>query len=243
MWRGLIVNAFVICLWMTPAAAQEQAPKGHVAVTGQGEVTAAPDIATVTLGVAHEADEAGAAMAQVSADVAVLFDRLAALGVEARDIQTTTLRLDPVWRDNNPSTPRDAPQIAGFVARNDVTVRLRDLSRLGEVLEALLNDGANRFSGISFGVADPAPLLDRARALAVEDARHKAGLYTQAAGVTLGEVLEISEPGTASRPEPMFARAEAVVTGGMPVAGGELTFRAQVNIVYGLGDQSVSGEP
>lgn len=234
MWRGLIVNAFVICLWVIPAAAQEPSGRGHIVVTGNGQVQASPDIATVTLGVAQEAREASDAMAQVNADMAKLFERLAELGVEPRDVQTTTLRLDPVWRDESRSTPREGPVIVGFVARNDVTIRLRDMGRLGEVLEVLLEDGANRFSGVSFGVDNPEPLLDRAREQAVGDARRKAELYAKAAGVTLGDVLEISEPGSTPSPMPTYARAEAVMTG-VPVAGGELTFGAQVNIVFALG--------
>lgn len=234
MWRGLIVNTFVICLWVIPAAAQETAGRGHIVVTGNGQVQASPDIATVTLGVAQEAREARDAMARVNEDMAKLFERLAELGVEPRDVQTTTLRLDPVWRDDSRSTPREGPVIVGFVARNDLTIRLRDMGRLGEVLEVLLEDGANRFSGVSFGVNDPEPLLDQAREQAVGDARRKAELYARAAGVTLGDVLEISEPGSTPSPMPSYARAEAAMTG-VPVAGGELTFGAQVNIVYALG--------
>ncbi|TNF23101.1 MAG: DUF541 domain-containing protein [Rhodobacteraceae bacterium] len=233
MLRGLIVNVFVICLWVIPAAAQESPGRGHVVVTGTGQVQASPDIATVTLGVAHEAREAREAMNRVSADVAKLFERLTALGVEPRDVQTTTLRLDPVWRDDSRTTPREGPSMVGFVARNELTIRLRDMDRLGAALEVLLEDGANRFSGISFGVTDPAPLLDEARKLAVGDARRKAEIYAGAAGVTLGDVLEISEPGSAPSPMASYARAEAV-SSDMPVAGGELNFDAQVTIVYAL---------
>lgn len=232
MWRGLIVNTFVICLGMIPAVAQERDQTGHIIVTGNGDVQAAPDTATVTLGVTHESRDAKEAMSLVNEDVRKLFERLAELGVQPRDVQTSSLRLDPLWRDRSRSTPQEAPQIVGFVARNELSIRLRDMERLGEVLGILVEDGANQLSGISFSVRDPEPLLDSARRAAVSDAQRKAQLYAQAAGVGLGAILQISEPGAGPAPGPVFtARAEAV-----PVAAGELNFSAQVNIVFAIAE-------
>ncbi|MDO6729379.1 SIMPL domain-containing protein [Marinovum sp. 2_MG-2023] len=238
MLRHLSVRAFVITL-MIPlglsgaAWADDRAP--HVTVTGEGRATAVPDMATVHLGVAHEAREARDAMAQVNEDIQKLFAALTEMGIAPRDVQTSSLRLDPVWRDRSRSTPPETPVIDGFVAQNDLTIRVSDMARLGDVLAVMLDSGSNRFSGISFGLRDPGPVLDEARRLAVADARARAQLYADAAGVTLGDISEIFEPGTGSAPGPVFARAEAMMVGdGMPVAAGELNFNAQITIVYGL---------
>ncbi len=235
MLRRLIVNTFVALVAAIPLAAQEAAPAPRIIVTGEGQVQATPDMATLSIGVGHEAPTAAAAMEEVAATVQGLFTRLTELGVAPRDVQTTGLRIDPIWRDRNRSTPEETPEIVGFRASNDLSVRLRDMDRLGEAIGLLVSDGANRLSGISFGVQSPEVLLTEARKLAVVDAQARAALYAATAGVELGPVLEIVEPGSSQGPGPMFARAEAMsLADGMPVAAGELTFSAQLRMSFAI---------
>lgn len=217
-----------------PAAAEDddEALQPRMAVTGEGSVDVAPDMATVRLGVLAEAVEAGDAIGEMNRAMTDVLDRIAASGIEGRDVQTADLSVQPRW-DHRPNG--EAPRIAGFQARTTVTVRVRDLDRLGEVLDAVARDGANLFEGVSFGLQDPEPVRDAARRAAVADARRKAALYAEAAGVGLGPLLRLSEAGGAP-PEPMpLARMEmAMAADAMPVAGGELTVTAWVTLVYGL---------
>lgn len=215
----------------TPVAAQTTAPT--ITVTGTGEVSAAPDMAIVSLGVEEQADSARDAMQRASRAAGAILARLEEMGVAARDVQTSELSLSPVW-----STPeRDAPrEITGYAARNQVTVRLRDLDALGGVLDAVLEDGANRFGGLSFTLEDPSEPMAAARAAAVRDAMSRASQLAEAAGVTLGPVQSISEHG-GDAPRPMMMEAARMASdAAMPVAAGELDLRVQVGMVFALAE-------
>ncbi|MGY3436507.1 MULTISPECIES: SIMPL domain-containing protein [unclassified Marinovum] len=193
-------------------------------------------MATLTFGVSHQSATAEAAMTLVNDGVRALFERLNTLGVQPRDIQTTTLGLDPIWSERDRLAPGEAAEIVGFNARNDMSIRLRNLEGIGEVIGLLVTDGANRLYGISFGLRDMDPLQNEARRRAVADAGARAQLYAQAAGVRLGPVQQISEPGGYQSPGPLYARAEAMMASDVPVAAGELSVRAQVTMVFGIAE-------
>lgn len=214
-------------------AAQGQemtAPAAQITVTGHAEVAAAPDMATVTLGATTEAKSAAAAMSENSSQVAKVFDALKTAGIAARDIQTSGLSLGPRWSRSSNGEARD---VIGFTASNTVTVRVRKLDALGQVLDALVKAGANDISGLQFGVAAPGALEDEARTKAVKDAHRKAAMMAEAAGVKLGRVISISASGGGPRPQPMFRMAVAD-SAPVPVAGGEVTYSADVTVTYAL---------
>lgn len=199
-----------------------------ITVTGEGIVAAAPDLATVSLGVTTQGDTAAAAMAAASSALQAVLDRLKAAGIEERDLQTSNLSLNPNWQSGDGTT---APVIVGYVASNILSVRVRDLGKLGAVLDAVVTDGANTLNGISFGLADPDPVLDEARGEAVADARGRAEVLVGAAGARLGRIVSISESGgMMPMPAPMF-RMEAA-SDAVPVAGGEVGMSASVTITY-----------
>lgn len=199
-----------------------------IIVTGEGIVAAAPDLATVSLGVTMQGDTAAAAMAAGNTALQAVLERLKAAGIEDRDLQTSNLSLNPNWQSGDGTT---APVIVGYVASNILSVRVRDLDKLGAVLDAVVTDGANTLNGISFGLADPDPVLDEARGEAVADARGRAELLVGAAGVKLGRILSIAESGgMMPMPAPMF-RMEAA-SDAVPVAGGEVGMSASVTITY-----------
>lgn len=200
MLRRLIVNTFVALVAAIPLAAQEAAPAPRIIVTGEGQVQATPDMATLSIGVGHEAPTAAEAMEEVAATVQGLFTRLTELGVAPRDVQTTGLRIDPIWRDRSRSTPEETPEIVGFRARNDLSVRLRDMDRLGEAIGLLVADGANRLSGISFGVQSPEVLLTEARKLAVVDAQARRRSMRRRRGSSLARCWRSSSPAAARAP-------------------------------------------
>ncbi|MEM8655809.1 MAG: SIMPL domain-containing protein [Pseudomonadota bacterium] len=223
--RALLLGVLVWGVWAALAAAQDTG--AVVSVTGEGQVAAAPDMAVITLGVVHVDKTVGAAMAKVSADAGALMEVLAAQEIAARDIQTSRLSVGPVWDTQADGTRR----ITGFEARNSVSVRVRDLDRLGAVLDQVLNAGTNTFSGLRFEVQDPSAAEAEARAAAVRDAVQKAEQLTAAAGVGLGPVLTINEGGGGPRPE-MFAAAAR--SADMPIAAGELTVSVRVSMSFAL---------
>lgn len=213
-----------------PTALRAEPPVPTITVTGEGRVDAAPDMATVTLGVTTQARTASEALSSNSANLTTVLDNLRAAGIEARDIQTTGLSLNPSWQyDQSGGNGR----ITGYVASNGVTVRVRALDRLGAVLDAAVKDGANTLNGIEFGLAEPGPAMDEARKRAVEEARRRAELLTAAAGVKLGRIVTISEGGGYAPPMPMY-RAEAASAAPVPVAAGEITTSASVTVVWEL---------
>ena len=210
--------------------AVEEAPR-QISVTGTGRVDLAPDMATVMIGVTHQDKAAGAAMQQTSDAVAAMLERLAGLGIAARDVQTTALTLNPVWRET--PAQQGQPMPWGFEASNVVTLRLRDIAALGKVLDALVSDGANRLDGVTFGLQDPEASMDEARRRAVADAQRKATLYAAAAGVTLGQVISLSETGMAT-PRPQMLEMAAMRADSLPVAAGEVGITASVQMVFAL---------
>ena len=215
---------------------------GTIVIEGRGEVMAAPDTALVNSGVTTQGATAREALDANSAAMNELLQTLGEAGIEPRDIQTSGFSVNPNYvytdaRDDNGYTL--PPKINGYQVSNTVTVRIRELDALGAVLDQAVTVGANTINGISFSVADPAALLDDARRKAFEDARRKAALYADVAGVELGEVHRIEEAQRFEGPQPyqmqtaMYDRAEAA---SVPVAAGELTFPVTVTVTWELED-------
>lgn len=202
-----------------------------ISVSGEGRVAASPDMATISLGVTTFGDSAAAAMAKNSEELTKVMANLTAAGIEAKDIQTTGLMLNPNWSYDSSG---GAGTINGYTAMNMVNVRVRALDGLGAVLDAAVKDGANTLNGLTFGIADPQPVTDEARKLAVADAVRKAGLLAEAAGVKLGAVTSISEQTGYTDPAPMFRAEASAAPGGVPVAGGEVAMTITVNMTWSL---------
>jgi uncharacterized protein len=229
--KAVLAGAMLAAL--TAGAAQADDPVPQIVVTGEGRVEARPDMATISLGVATEAETAAEAMAANSANMAEVLARLRETGIEERDLQTSGLSLGPRW-DYGGGTRE--PCLTGFSATNTLTVRVRELDALGGILDQSVRDGANTFNGLSFGLTEPQPVLDEARRRAVADARRKAELYAEAAGVTLGPILMLTESGAIAPPQPMMRMAAAEMADAVPVAEGEVSIEARVSITWRLGD-------
>ena len=207
--------------------------KEVIAVTGNGEVEASPDQATISAGIETHDPTARAAMTENSTAMNKLIKALRIKKIEDKDIRTRTINLQPVWSHPGASeTGETIPRVTGYRASNVVTITLNKIDKTADVLDAI-STIANRIEGISFTVADPAPLLDEARVKAVENAAHKAALYAKAAGVELGPVIRISEGGNA-QPVQESRMMMRTAGAGIPVAPGTQTFSASINVTYGI---------
>src|SRR5690554_1563674 len=202
------------------ALAQAESAPRSITVTAEGSVAAAPDMATIQLGVQEFADTAAEALAAANAAAAALLARAQEAGIAPRDVQTTGLHLNARW-DHRPQDEGE-PRIIGYEAGNMVTIRVRDLDSLGGLLDAAVSDGANTFNGLNFGFAEQGKLEDEARRRAAAEGLRKAQLYAEAAGVELGELRTLNEQGGHTPRPQMMMRAEMASDSDVPVAGGEV---------------------
>ena len=237
--RPILAALLAVCLTPAALSAQEApTPSGDGAprtltVTGTGTFAGKPDLATVGIGVSRDARTAGEALNLLSDGLRAVLARLEAEGIEARDLQTSALSLSPRYDQGSVSS---APRPVGFVAESRISVRIRDIGRVGAVIDAAVGDGANRLDGVSFGLAEPGAAETEARRRAVADARGKAETLTGAAGVTLGDVLAIGEGGGGFQPPMPMMRMEMAADSGMPVAPGEIETRVDVTITWEIGE-------
>ena len=219
------------------ATAQNEPVPRLLSLTGEGEVTATPDMAVLSLGVVSEDRTARQALTANTRAMTALVEAMKTAGVEPRDLQTAGFNVNPKYSHPRPtlSGEQPAPQIVGYSVRNTLTVRIRDLGGAGEILDQAVSLGSNAISGLTFTVAEPKPLQNAARKAAMADALEKAELYAQAAGVSLGPIQTITEAGGFRPPQPMaMARAEAAFA--VPIEAGEITYRAQVSVVWEIGE-------
>lgn len=205
------------------------ADEGRISVSGSATVFKAPDQASISLGVVSQEATAAEAMSANSTIMAGVLDRLKALGIEERYIQTSGLSLSSDW-----SVPQgeQSAKITSYSANNTLTARVTDLAILGQALDAAVKDGVNQLNGVSFELADPSPALNEARQKAVAEARAKAELIAEAAGVKLGKIIDINEGGGYGGPPVMLRAAAAEASDAVPVQQGEVSYQATVNITW-----------
>jgi uncharacterized protein YggE len=227
--------AFAFTIMSAPALAQTPSDfPSAISVTGEASISAPPDLASVDAGVATDAKTAREASETNNAAMAKVLAALKAANIDAKDIQTSRLSLQPQYAPN-----RSGPSpIVGYRASNRVTVRIRDVSKVAGVIDTLVGAGANDIGNIAFEVSQASKLLDDAREKAVADARRKAEIYAKAAGVTLGVPISISEGGG---PQPVF-RAKMVqglpmAAAPTPIAQGEETLSVSVSVTWAIKQQ------
>jgi uncharacterized protein YggE len=222
---------------LSPAMAQTPPPR-TLSITGSAEVHVAPDVALVSVGVVVEGATAAGALKDNSAALTKALDAMRAAGIEAKDMQTHGLSLEPRYERLDKPGPNDRPRIIGYSAVNLVSVRVRDLAKLGDLLDKIAAAGVNRIDSIRFIVSNQDKLLDEARQNAVADAKQKADLYARAAGFTVGKVMSLNEEGAPNPVPPpmMMARAMAGAPPPVPVEAGEMTLTVRVHIVWSLAD-------
>ena len=233
--RRHLAFALAIALLPVPALASDAEKPGVVAVTGEGSAYLVPDMAVVTLTVMRQEVTARAALDANNVAMKQVLDAMKADGIAERDLQTTGFSINPqyFYPKNDGTTPVQ-PEITGYSVSNSLTVRIRDLAKLGTILDKSVTLGVNQGGQILFTNDDPSEAISKARAEAVKDAVAKATTLVDAAGVTLGRISQISELQNTPRPVPMMRAemARASDAAAVPVAAGENQYRVNVNVTF-----------
>lgn len=233
MLRKIALSLPLLALSVPSAAAeiQIQAQGPVVEITAAQTVQSAPDIATISGGVTSRAATAVEAMRLNAAAMDKVISALKKQGIDARDIQTSGINLNPQWRWNNDQSP---PTFLGYDAGNRVSVVLRDVAKTGPVLDAMVAAGANEISGPQFSLDDDSDARGVARKAAFEKAGKQAGDYARMAGYSSVRLLEVSETLTGGGPIP-FARDAVMVQAAAaktPVEPGRVGTVVQVTVKY-----------
>ena len=219
-----------------PATALAQAAPASdgtlLSVSSRAEARKAPDIATFSAGVVTQAADGNAALRQNAEQMNRVLAAIKAAGVADKDVQTSGISLNPQYRyeENQP------PRITGYQASNTVNVKLREVAKMGKVLDALVASGANQVNGPSFGIDDPEPLYAQARLDALKQAQARADAYARALGLKVRRIISISEGSTGGiRPVPMLAMAKMADAESTPVAIGETSVSVNLDMAFELG--------
>ena len=229
------LSAAICFLFLSPLSFADDAnPVPRILVSGEGSVDIAPDMAVLTLTVTRQAETARAALDANSDAMRDVQNAMKAVGIEERDLQTSGFSIQPdyVYPAPRASGEREPPKIVGYTVRNSLTVRVRDITAVGAVLDKSVSLGVNEGGNIMFTNDDPSEAIKQARIKAVRDALERANTLADAAGVKTGKLLEMSEQSFSPRPMPM-ARAELAMSrsaDAVPVAVGENSYRVTVNV-------------
>ncbi len=216
--------------YVTTNGATDQPAEHTIAVTGSGKVTVVPDMATISLGVVIQRNTAKAAREAAAEAMTKVVASIKALGIDDKDIASSSISLQPVYDYTNNSSPR----INGYQLQNTITITVRDLAKLGDVLDDSVISGATTVNGISFDVADRTAAEAKAREDAVADAKAKADTLAKGVGVSITGVASMSE--TVSTPiwygPQMAAGAPAADAASTPVMPGTTDVTIQVQVTF-----------
>lgn len=220
-------------------ATAQESPRpvtSRIVVVGEGEASIAPDMALLTLAVLREADTAREALDAANAAMAEVIASMKEAGIEPRDLQTTGLQINP-----RHVYPQDGsggqPRIAGYQVSNTLAVRVRDIEKLGTLIDKAVTLGVNQGGSIVFTNDDPAAATTEARKRAVRNAVERANTLAEAASVKLGPIIEMSEHSMIPPPMPYDGRAyrmEVAADASVPVEAGENVYRVQVTVTFEL---------
>ncbi len=206
-------------------------PETTLSISATGSVDVAPDIAFITTGVTSEAKTAAKAMADNRSAMSGVFQALKASGVDDRDMQTSNFSMQPQYDYSSRNGP---PKLTGYTASNQLSVRVRDLSSLGETLDALVDAGGNTFSGLRFALDDDRGAKNQARSVAMKDAIARAELYANASGYEVARIVTISENASYAPQPAMMMEARSMSADSTSIASGEVGYSITVNVVFEL---------
>lgn len=235
MRHTIIALALAAAASMPAHAHAADVPPPRIIVSGEGEATAAPDMALLSLSVMREASTAREALDANNDAMAAVISGMKAAGVAERDLQTAGIQVNPRYTFTNRPDGSQEAVLVGYQVTNTLSVRVRDIDMTGEIIDKAVSLGVNQGGGISFVNADPAATITEARKRAVADAIAKAKILAEAAGVTLGQVIEIADQFGAPPPVPMLAKSFDAAAASVPVQAGENAYRVQVSVTFAIG--------
>ncbi|MBE0686490.1 MAG: SIMPL domain-containing protein [Anaerolineaceae bacterium] len=233
--KMLFVSLFVLlAVILSSCSAVDANDKNlrSMSVSGRGEVYLIPDIAYINIGTRSEALDVATALADNNKQAKSISSVLSEMGIDPLDIQTTAFNVYPYQNYGMDGQPMDMK----YVVENTVNVKVRDLNRLGEILDAVVRSGANQINGISFDIEDRKQAESEARRLAIQDATEKALELAGLAGIELGELQNISVY-SSGNPQPVYDAKGGGYSAGVsaaPISSGQMIISADANLVYGL---------
>lgn len=200
----------------------------QVTVVGSGEVKGVPDTLTADVSVEATAPDVTSAMNQTNDRQKAVLAALNASGVDAKDISTTGVSLQPQYGDNS--------AITGYRASNSIQVKIRKLDSASQVLAGIVNAGgdATRLNSVSYSITDDSKLVSDARARAFNDAKDRAQQYAGLSGLSLGKIISISEAPGGPPPLPPVPMPRGAMATEVPLQPGEQTVGFSVTAVWEL---------
>ncbi len=233
----LWVTSIALLLAATALADDMVTPRPMLSVSGRGEVTVEPDRAIVSFGAVVQTEEAAAAQEQVNETMSDTIDAITRLNIPRNKLTTTDLMLQPIYEPARAAAGR-TPKVTAYRASYTLTVVVDDIAKTGDVIDAGLSSGVNRFQDVQFTLKDDSAARNEALKQAVASARSKAAAIAEAMDVKLQYPLRISEGGDyGPMPRPTRAGGRAMMAAAefdTPVQAGELTISASVSVDYAI---------
>ena len=239
--KQLVLAAIALAAAAVPVTAHAQPAQSitqtiagtRLDINATGEVTRVPDVAVISTGVVTRSTTASGAIQDAANRMERVRAALKRAGVADKDIQTSAINLNPEYRyeTNQP------PQLVGYSATNQLTVRFRDIRNSGKILDALVAEGANQINGPTLVIDQPEAALDEARARAVANGRARAELYARGLGMRIVRVVSVSESGGSypvPPPMPMYARAEMAQAADTKIDPGVQKLQVNLAMVFEL---------
>ena len=229
-FASVFLGLTAVCLWSVPAQPQQvECPLfAGVVVIGESNVSAAPDYAQIEAGVTVSASTVKEAADSNSKVMTAITAELLKAGVEPNDFQTSRFSIQPVYA---PQETRSGPKLVGYSVSNQLNIKVRQISKLGEILDSLATAGATNIGSIAFLVSNPSKVLDQAREAAIADAQRKAAVYAHTSGLQLGQIQWITEDSGFAQPVSMRAQGASYA---IPIATGEDTLKVRITVGFAI---------
>jgi len=228
-----VAVALVTGCTVASRAAETTTPTRTITVVGQGKAYGTPDVAYITVGIATSGESVQVAAEENRVKMAALLEAIKVLGIADKDIRTSNYS---VYTERQtvyePGSSKGESGAVLYHVSNQVTVTVRDLAKLSDALDVAVAAGANNIHGVSFTVEDPSALQDVARADAVADAKARAESLAKLAGVSVGQVLTISEVVGGSTP--VYYDGAKGMGAGTPIEAGQLEVQMSVQVTYAI---------
>lgn len=235
MTRPCLPLTLAAALAFPAIASAADMPTGpRIVVSGEGEASVSPDVALLSLSVMREAKTAREALDANNTAMAEVIAAMKTFGIAERDLQTAGIQISPRYTFSNKPDGSQEAELVAYQVTNTLSVRVREIDKAGEVLDKAVSLGVNQGGNISFTNEDPAAALTEARKKAVANAIDKARTLAEAAGVSIGRVLEITDQAFSPSPMPISAKSFDAARAAVPIQQGENTYNVQVNVTFEL---------